>query len=114
MNLAAAVLDCYGCRLPVVPADGVMRTFPIDPFRIGFVVSLGDTYSFGCWSDGDIYYFDGADWQGLEIEPQRPPKQEFNRMVIACAKGLVARGEKLNKTDSERLRFAVEQDEANS
>jgi len=114
VNLVAAVLDCYSCRLPDVPADGVMRRFPIDQFRIGFVVSFGDAHSFGCWSDGDIYYFDGVEWHGFEIEPQRPPKQEFNRMVIACAKGLIARGEELNKSDSDRLRFAVEQVEANS
>lgn len=114
MNLGAAVLDCYGCRLPEVPADGIMRTFPIDQFRIGFVLNLGEVSMFGCWSDGDIYYFDGVDWDGIEIEPQRPAKQELNRMVIACAKGLISRGEKLNKTDSERLRFAVQQVEANS
>ena len=114
MNLIAAVLDCYGCRLPEIPDDGVMRSFPIDQFRRGFLINLGDVCAFGCWSDGDIYYFDGADWHGFEVQVSRPAKQEFNRMIIACAKGLIARGEVLNATDAARLRLAVDQVEASS
>lgn len=114
MNLNAAVLDCYGCRLPEIPADGLMRSFPIDQFRRGFLINLGDFSVFGCWSDGDIYYFDGVEWQGFEVKVAKPPKQELNRMIIACAKGLIARGEKLDAVDMARLRLAVDQVEASS
>jgi hypothetical protein len=114
VNLQAAVLDAYGVRLPEIAADGRMKAFPIDQFRIGFVLSFGDVYVFGCRTDGDIYYFDGQEWHGFEVEVLRPPKQEFNRMVIECAKGLIARGEVLNAVDAARLKLAVEQVEANS
>lgn len=114
MNLKTAVLDCYGCLIPDIPPDGVMRTFPIDQFRMGFLISLGDRHSFGCWADGDIYYFDGEDWHGLKVKVGRPPKQEFNRMIIMCAQGLVERGDQLDAADMARLKLAVQQVEAAS
>lgn len=112
MNLQAAVMDCYGRNIPGVPADGCMRTFAIDQFRIGFLISIGECHAFGCWSDGDIYYFDGAEWHGLVVEPRRPPKQELNRMIIRCARGLIECGEKLNEADMQTLKSAVRQVEA--
>lgn len=114
VNLNAAVLDCYGCRLPQIPDDGRMYSFPIDQLRIGYVINLGDVFIFGCRSDGDNYYFDGTEWDGFQSKPARPPKQEFNRMIIECARGLIARGEILDAVDSARLKLAVQQVEANS
>ena len=114
MNLGEAVLDCYGCRIPQIPCDGEMYSFPIDQFRIGYAINFGEVYIFGCRADGDNYYFDGVEWNGFRSEPKRPPKQEFNRMIIACARGLIERGEVLNSSDAARLSFAVQQVEANS
>lgn len=114
VNLNAAVLDCYGCKIPQIPDDGRMYSFPIDQLRIGYVINLGDVFVFGCRSDGDNYYFDGMAWHGYYSKPSRPPKQEFNRMIIECARGLIARGEVLNVVDSARLKLAVQQVEANS
>lgn len=114
MNLPAAVLDAYQVQLPEVPPDGRIKAFQIDQFRIGYAINLGDVFVFGCRSDGDNYYFDGAEWHGYKSEILRPQKQEFNRMIIACAKGLIARGEKLDEVDSARLRVAVAQVEASS
>lgn len=114
MNLIEAVLDCYGCRVPDIPADSRMRSFPIDQFRFGFLLNAGDRYVFGCWSDGDIYYFDGEEWQWTYVQPARPIKQEFNRMIVECARGLVGRGEELNTVDAARLALAVQQVEASS
>lgn len=114
VNLQAAVLDAYQVRLPEIPPDDRIKAFQIDQFRIGFLINLGDVCAFGCWSDGDIYYFDGAEWHGFEVEVAKPPKQEFNRMIIACAKGLIARGESLDEVDAARLKVAVAQVEASS
>lgn len=114
MNLNAAVLDCYGCKLPQIPDDGRMYSFPIDKLRIGYVINLGDVYVFGCRSDGDNYYFEGACWRGYESKVNRPQKQGFNRMIIECARGLIERGDKLSDSDLARLKLAVEQVEANS
>lgn len=114
MNLQEAVLDCYGCRLPEIPSNGRMYSFPIDQLRIGYAISLGDVYAFGCRSDGDNYYFDGTEWNGFHSEVLRPPKQEFNRMIIECARGLIERGDKLDAKDSARLKLAVQQVEASS
>lgn len=114
VNLQAAVLDAYGIRLPEIPPDGRIKAFQIDQFRIGYTINLGDVFVFGCRSDGDNYYFDGFEWHGYQSEVLKPQKQEFNRMIIACAKGLIARGEKLDATDSARLQLAVAQVEASS
>lgn len=114
MNLNAAVLDCYGCKLPQIPDDGRMYTFPIGQLRLGYVINLGDVFVFGCRTDGDNYYFDGEQWRGYTSTPARPPKQELNRMIIECARGLIARGEVLGAYDSARLKLAVQQVEANS
>lgn len=114
MNLLEAVLDCYGCKLPQIPEDGRMYSFPIDQLRIGYVINLGDVFAFGCRTDGDNYYFDGAEWRGYKSKPTRPPKQELNRMIIECARGLIDRGEVLCASDAARLKLAVQQVEANS
>ena len=41
---------------------------------------------------------------------RRPPQQaiEFEKMVIRCAEGLLARGEKLSHKDIARLWLAIE------
>ena len=114
MNLNAAVFDCYGCKLPEIPADGRLYTFPIGQLKLGYVISLGDLFAFGCMAEGDNYYFDGKQWLGFESTPARPAKQELNRMIIECARGLIARGEVLCAEDSARLKLAVQQVEANS
>lgn len=114
MNLCAAVFNCYGCKLPAIPEDGVLYSFPIDQLRIGYVINLGGVSMFGCRADGDNYYFDGTSWHGYRSEPARPAKQELNRMIIECARGLIERGEVLGATDSARLKLAVQQVEANS
>lgn len=114
VNLSEAVLDCYGCRLPGIPGNGRMYSFPIDQLRIGYVINFGDVFAFGCRTDGDNYYFDGAEWHGYESTPNKPPKQEFNRMIIECARGLINRGEVLDAKDLARLRVAVQQVEASS
>lgn len=114
MNLNAAVMDCYGCKLPQIPADGRMYAFPIDQLRLGYVISFGNVFIFGCRTDGDNYYFDGVVWRGYNSEPKRPAKQEFNRMIIECARGLIDRGEVLCASDAARLKLAVQQVEANS
>lgn len=114
MNLNAAVLDCYGCKLPQIPDDGRLYMFPIDQLRLGYVINLGAVFMFGCRSDGDNYYFNGAEWNGYYSKPARPPKQEFNRMIIECARGLIDRGEVLCASDAARLKLAVQQVEANS
>lgn len=114
MNLNAAVLDCYGCRLPQIPDDGRMYSFPIDQLRIGYVINLGDVYVFGCRSDGDNYYFNGIEWNGFYSKPAMPAKQGLNRMIIACARGLIERGEVFNAVDAARLKLAVQQVEASS
>lgn len=77
-------------------------------------MNLGDVFVFGCWMDGDNYYFDGVEWNGYESKPAKPPKQEFNRMIIECARGLIGRGEVLCASDAARLKLAVQQVEANS
>lgn len=114
MNLNAAVLDCYGCRLPQIPDDGRMYSFPIDQLRIGYVINLGDVHVFGCRSDGDNYYFNGVKWNGFYSKPAMPAKQGLNRMIIACARGLIERGEVFNAVDAARLKLAVQQVEASS
>lgn len=114
MNLNAAVLDCYGCKLPQIPSDGRIYSFPIGQLQIGYVINFGDVFMFGCRSDGDNYYFDGVEWNGYSSKAARPQKQEFNRMIIECARGLIERGELLSAYDSARLKLAVEQVEANS
>lgn len=114
MNLLEAVLDCYGCRLPEIPANGRSYAFPIDQFRIGYVINLGSVSIFGCRSEGDNYYFDGLEWHGFYSEPAKPPKQAFNRMIVECAKGLIGRGDVLDAKDSDRLKLAVQQIEASS
>lgn len=114
MNLNAAVLDCYGCKLPQIPGDGRMYTFPIGQLKLGYVINLGNVYVFGCRTDGDNYYFDGIEWRGYVSKPARPQKQELNRMIIECARGLFDRGEVLCAIDSARLKLAVQQVEANS
>ncbi len=114
LNLQEAVLDCYGCRLPEIPDNGKMYSFQIDQLRIGYVINLGDVFVFGCRSDGDNYYFRGDYWQGYKTAPNRPPKQELNRMIIECARGLIERGDKLDPKDSARLKLAVQQVEAGS
>lgn len=114
VNLIAAVFDCYGVRLPQIPGDGKMYSFPVDQLRIGFVVSFGDVHAFGCQSDGDNYYFDGECWDWFYSKPAAPTKQGFNRMIIECARGLIDRGDVLGPEDSARLKLAVQQVEANS
>lgn len=114
VNLREAVLDCYGCRLPEIPANGRMYSFPIDKLRIGYVMSFGDVFIFGCRADGDNYYFRGDYWQGWKSTPNKPPKQEFNRMIIECARGLIGRGDVLEAKDLARLKVAVQQVEASS
>lgn len=116
MNIQEAILDCYGVNIGMPPEDGRMRTFPIDKFRIGFVLSGEGFKFFGCWSEGDIYYFDPRcnEWDGFQREVKMPEKQKFNRVIIACAKGLIDRGETLSRQDEARLKFAVEQVEISS
>lgn len=116
MNIQEAILDCYGINIGMPPEDWRMRTFPIDKFRMGFVLSGEGVKVFGCWSDGDIYYFDPRDgeWDYIPHEVQMPAKQKLNRVIIACAKGLIGRGEKLSRQDEARLKFAVEQVEISS
>jgi hypothetical protein len=114
VNLNAAVLDCYGCKLPEIPNNGRMYTFPIGQLKLGYVINLGEVFVFGCRTDGDNYYFDGVEWHGYVSVPARPTKQEFNRMIIECARGLIIRGEVLCATDAARLKLAVQQVEANS
>jgi hypothetical protein len=114
VNLYAAVFDCYGCKIPAIPEDGVLYSFPIDRLRIGYVINLGNVSMFGCRADGDNYYFDGESWHGYYSEPAKPAKQELNRMVIECARGLLGRGEVLDIADSARLKLAVQQVEASS
>ena len=77
-------------------------------------MNFGDVSVFGCRTDGDNYYFDGVEWNGYTSKPIRAPKQEFNRMIIECARGLITRGEVLNAKDSARLKLAVQQVEASS
>jgi hypothetical protein len=114
VNLNAAIMECYGCKLPEIPGDGKMYTFPIGQLKLGYVINFGDISVFGCRSDGDNYYFRGDYWQGYNSMPARPAKQELNRMIIECARGLIARGEVLCAADSVRLKLAVQQVEANS
>lgn len=116
MNIQEAIIDCYGINIGMPPEDGRMRTFPIDKFRIGFVMSGEGAKFFGCWSDGDIYYLDPrcGEWDGFQVKVQMPDKQKFNRVIVACAKGLTGRGDTLSRQDEARLKLAVEQVEISS
>lgn len=114
MNIQEAILDCYQVNIGSIPEDGRMRTYPIDKFRVGFVLSGKGVKVFGCWSDGDIYYLDGDDWCGFKSKVLMPEKQKFNRVIVACAKELVARGETLSAQDEARLKLAVQQVEISS
>lgn len=114
MNLREAVLDCYGCRLPDIKPNGRMYSFPIDQLRIGYAMNFGDVCIFGCRTDGDNYYFDGFEWCGYKSIPIMAPKQELNRMIIRCARGLIERGEVMSAADKARLKIAVQQVEASS
>lgn len=114
MNTQEAILDCYQVNVGTPPEDGRMRTFPIDKFRVGFVLSGKGVKVFGCWSDGDIYYLDGGEWCGFKSKVLMPEKQKLNRVIVACAKELVARGETLSAQDEARLKLAVQQVEISS
>lgn len=107
MRIQEAIRHVYGHRLGHIPPDGVFRRFRIDQFRVGFVVSVGDCALFGCRSDGIAYGWNPTEVVKMELPPFNSEKIRFERVVIECAKGLIARGDVLDAKDAERLDLAV-------
>lgn len=111
-TLAQCIREVYGLNMPSPPPDGKTRNFKIDQFRIGFVVSTGDSGVFGCrydrvgyrWADGDYSAFQ---MQLPQLHGKGAATDLMERCVVECAKGLIARGERLRPKDMERLDVAV-------
>ncbi|WAX22774.1 hypothetical protein MAJJADAN_00012 [Pseudomonas phage Amjad_SA] len=108
MKLQEAIRHVYGHRFGNIPPDGVFRRFRIDQFRVGFVVSVGDCALFGCRADGIVYGWNPAEVFKMNLPPFDSAKIRFERVVVECAKALIARGDALSAEDAERLELAVQ------
>lgn len=108
MRLQQAIEKVYGKRLGYIPDDGMFRKFRIDPFRLGFVVSVGECAIFGCRADGIMHTWNPEQLAHIKMPAHDSEKIKFERLVIACAKGLIRRGDVLSAEDGERLDLAVE------
>lgn len=117
MTLTQAIRSCYGVTIPLVPEDGVMRAFKIDPFRIGFLVSLPGCAAFGCWSDGEGSVFCDGELHGVRLDREAPKVTRdgaFERMVVSLARSQHQRAGGLTVEENDRLQIAVHAVEANS
>ena len=117
MTLSEAINKQYAVSIPRIPDDGVMRAFPIDRFRIGFVLGLGDCGVFGCWSDRQAYLVNPAGVASMDLsETSRSvsPDIEFERLIVSIAKAQEEAGIEFSQADSDRLKLAVSRIEAAS
>lgn len=120
MSLRAQVLEQYGVRLGEVPEDGRMRSFRIDPFRIGFLISLGGCGAFGCFADGEAWtvsrtrpeHGGGVNVEKIRLTPrelrgQAAESMRFERLIIDIARAQLDSGRELSSEDLARLERAV-------
>lgn len=108
MSLKNAIYECYGVRIPPTPADGVQRRFKIDQLRNGFLIRVPDFSCFGSIIDGERYIFSDFGLMFSTVEHKDNKEIQAEWMVWRCAKGLIERGDFLNREDSERLKVCVD------
>ena len=108
MKLQKAIECAYGNKLGYIAPDAVFRKFRIDPYRLGFVVNMGECAIFGCRADGIAFTWNKDEIVKLNLPTHDSERIKFERFVIECARGLIKRGEILTPEDEERLNLAVE------
>lgn len=108
MRIQDAIKEVYGQKFGYIPPGGAFRKFRIDPFRLGFVMSLGDCAFFGCRADSVAYAWSDTELVKINLPDFESEKIRFERLVIECARGLINRGDILSPADAERLNVAVE------
>lgn len=115
MTTEQAIYRKYGCRVAIVPEDGKMRAFKIDPFRIGFVIDLGGVAAFGCWSEGEFFSLCGDQIEEMRSEVRATGKDvDFERMIVEIARASHKRNGGITVEENDRLQQAVRFIEARS
>ena len=108
-----AIKGRLGLTFPVIPADGAMKVFRIGKDRSGFAIRFDSCGAFGDFASGQYWAWSPdrvVEMVMQEHERQRPMRRqeiEFEQMVIACARGLIERGEVLCDEDINRYALAI-------
>lgn len=103
-----AIYQHYGVKLIPCAGDGKHRTFKIDQLRNGYLLKLGVCACFGSIIDGESITYDGRRYWTRQIEQNDSPKIRQEWLIWEIARGMLERGERLNREDSERLALAVQ------
>lgn len=115
MDLSLEIRREYGVRIGDIPNDGCMYSFKIDPFRIGFVVSLGDCAAFGCWSHRELFVVVEAGVIPVRMDGVADSSAvQSERRIIAVGRALHQKNGGLTVEENERLQQAVRFVEARS
>lgn len=110
-----AIKSRLGLTFPPIPADGTMKVFRVGKDRTGFAIRFDGVGAFGDFASGKYWAWSPDRvvelvMQDRSVERDRAMRRqeiEFEQMVIACARGLIERGEVLCDEDINRYALAI-------
>lgn len=108
-----AIKGRLGLTFPPIPADGAMKVFRIEKDRSGFAIRFEGVGAFGDFATGQYWAWSPDRVVELVMQKQeryrsmRRQEIEFEQMVVACARGLIGRGEVLCDEDINRYALAI-------
>lgn len=108
-----AIKSRLGLTFPAIPADGAMKVFRIGNDRSGFAIRFEGVGAFGDFATGQYWAWSPERVVDLVMKdhdsgrPLRSKDAEFEQMVVACARGLIERGEVLCDEDINRYALAI-------
>jgi hypothetical protein len=112
MTFEEAIRARYGSKIPITAEDLKLRKFKIDELRNGFIMKMSGAGVFGSFIDGETYIWteSGVTFHKQEHKENKEIRAEW--LIWEIARSMLERGERLNRTDSERLALAVQRLEA--
>lgn len=110
MTFEQAIQGCYGLQFRQIPADGIMRSFPIDRDS-GFAIRFEDCGSFGNWTRDEIFAWDGEKSRPVNV-PKPPVKlrgKELNieQDIMDIGNRLMDQGSPMSEADLDRYIVAL-------
>lgn len=107
MNLSNSIFEVYGVKIPTGQGDGRYRVFKIDQLRNGYFLNLSKNACFGSIIDKECFVLNEFGLFRHETEHKDSKEIRKEWLVWEIARGMLERGERLDRNDKERLSLAV-------
>lgn len=112
MNLAQAILNVYGVKIPTGSGDGKHRVFKIDQLRNGYFFNLSLNACFGSIIDHECFILNEFGLFRHDTEHKDSKEIRYEWLIWEAARAMLEKGERLGREDAERLKLAVSRLEA--